>query len=79
MKIMWTQCVFWDIIVNMGDADGKVGRIDRIENKSGMKWKQLSEYYEIAYRTIQDQEYGKREMSDYVLRLMEYKLKMEKF
>lgn len=54
MKIMWTQCVFWDIIVNMGDADGKAGRIDRIENKSGMKWKQLSEYYEIAYRTIQD-------------------------
>lgn len=37
-----------------GDANGKIGRIDRIENKSGMNWKQLSEYYEIPYRTIQD-------------------------
>ena len=28
--------------------------------KSGMNWKQFSEYYEIQYRTIQDWEHGKR-------------------
>lgn len=42
-----------------------------------MNWKQFSEYDEIPYRTIQDWEHGKREMPDYVLRLMQYKMKME--
>lgn len=42
-----------------------------------MNWKQFSEYYEIPYRTIQDWEHGKREMPNYVLRLMQYKMKME--
>lgn len=38
---------------------------------------QLEELMEAAYRTIQDWEHGKREMPNYVLRLMQYKMKME--
>ena len=56
---------------------GKREEVIELKNKSGMNWKQFSEYYEIPYRTIQDWEHGKREMPDYVLRLMQYKMKME--
>lgn len=56
---------------------GKREELIELKNKSGMNWKQFSEYYEIPYRTIQDWEHGKREMPDYVLRLMQYKMKME--
>ena len=49
-----------------------------MKEKSGMNWKQFSEYFGIPYRTIQDWGHGKREMPDYVLRLMQYKIKMEK-
>lgn len=56
---------------------GKREELIELKEKSGMNWKQLSEYYEIPYRTIQDWGHGKREMPDYVLRLMQYKMKME--
>ena len=56
---------------------GKREELIELKNKSGMNWKQFSEYYERPYRTIQDWEHGKREMPDYVLRLMQYKMKME--
>ena len=56
---------------------GKREELIELKNKSGMNWKQFSEYYEIPYRTIQDWEHGKREMPNYVLRLMQYKMKME--
>ena len=31
----------------------------------------------ISYRTVQDWELGNRKMPDYLLRLMEYKIRME--
>lgn len=33
---------------------GKREELIELKNKSGMNWKQFSEYYEIPYRTIQD-------------------------
>ena len=50
----------------------------KLKEKTGMNWKKLSEYYGIPYRTVQDWYMGKRQMPDYLLRLMVYKAEMEK-
>lgn len=49
-----------------------------LKEKSGFNWKEFSAYFDIPYRTVQDWEHGKRKMPSYLLRLMEYKLKMDK-
>lgn len=49
----------------------------RLKEESGMNWKQFAEYFQIPYRTVQDWERGNRKMPDYLLRLMEYKLRIE--
>lgn len=53
-------------------------RLIHIKERSGMNWKEFSAYFQIPYRTVQDWERGNRKMPEYVLRLMEYKLRMEK-
>ena len=58
---------------------GKRKELIELKNKRGMKRKQFFEYHEIPYSTIQDQEHGKREILDYVLKVMQHKIKMEKF
>lgn len=45
--------------------------------KTGMNRKEFSDYFGIPYRTVQDWELGNRQMPDYLLRLMAYKLEME--
>lgn len=45
--------------------------------KTGMNRKEFSDYFVIPYRTVQDWELGNRQMPDYLLRLMAYKLEME--
>lgn len=45
---------------------------------TGMKRSEFAEYFGIPYRTLQDWELGNRAMPDYLLRLMAYKLRMEK-
>ncbi len=45
--------------------------------KTGMNRKEFSDYVGIPYRTVQDWELGNRQMPDYLLRLMAYKLEME--
>lgn len=57
----------------MGDRE----RLIQLKENSGMNWKEFAEYFEIPYRTMQDWEHGKRTMPHYLLRLMEYKLRME--
>ena len=49
-----------------------------LRNSTGMSRKEFCAYFEIPYRTLQDWELGKRKMPDYLLRLMAYKLEMEK-
>lgn len=56
---------------------GKREELIALKENSGMNWKQFSDYYEIPYRTVQDWQHGKREMPAYVLRLMQYKMKIE--
>jgi len=44
----------------------------------GMNRKEFSVYFDIPYRTLQDWELGNRRIPMYLLRLMEYKVQMEK-
>ena len=48
-----------------------------LRERTGMTRKEFCEYFEIQYRTVQDWELGNRKMPDYLLRLMEYKIRME--
>ncbi|MCR4611169.1 MAG: transcriptional regulator [Lachnospiraceae bacterium] len=49
-----------------------------LKEKSGLSLKKLSDYFGIPYRTLQDWYYGNRKMPEYLLRLMIYKMEMEK-
>ena len=53
-------------------------RIRAIRNSTGMNRKEFAEYFGIPYPTITDWELGNRHMPDYVLRLIAYKVEMEK-
>ncbi len=44
----------------------------------GMTQKEFAEYFQIPKRTLEDWESGKHKMPDYLLRLMLYKLEIEK-
>ena len=50
----------------------------QLRRKTGMNKKQFAEYFGIPYRTLQDWELGNRKMPDYLLRLMIYKVEMER-
>ena len=49
-----------------------------IRKKTRMNRREFAEYFNIPYRTVQDWELGNRQMPDYLFRLMEYKIRMEK-
>ncbi|MBE5857139.1 MAG: transcriptional regulator [Lachnospiraceae bacterium] len=49
-----------------------------LRNSTGMSRKEFCEYFEIPYRTLQDWELGNRKMPEYLLRLMAYKIEVEK-
>ena len=48
-----------------------------LRQKSGMTQEQFSIYFEIPKRTIEDWDRGTRKCADYLLKLMEYKLRKE--
>ncbi len=49
-----------------------------IRSQSGMNRKDFSAWLGIPYRTMQEWELGRRAMPEYVLRLIAYKVQMEK-
>lgn len=51
--------------------------IRELRIKSGMNIKSFAEYFSIPYRTLQNWELGVRECPQYLLELIEYKLKKE--
>ena len=51
--------------------------LNDIRTKSGMNRREFSEYFGIPLRTVEEWEAGRRKMPDYLLRLIEYKLRME--
>lgn len=48
-----------------------------IRKRTGMNRKQFADYLRIPYRTVQDWELGKRQMPEYLLRLILFKLRTE--
>ena len=49
----------------------------RLRKETGMKRPEFARYFEIPYRTLQDWELGNRKIPEYLLRLMEYKVRIE--
>ena len=52
--------------------------LKRLRESTGMNRKEFCEYFEIPYMTETDWELGNRRVPQYLLRLMEYKVQMEK-
>ena len=52
--------------------------LKQMRKEAGMTQNQFADYFGIPYRTLQDWERGVRHMPDYLLRLIAYKMKMEK-
>lgn len=50
----------------------------KLRESTGMNRKEFCEYFEIPYMTETDWELGNRRVPLYLLRLMEYKIQMEK-
>ncbi|MBQ8199336.1 MAG: transcriptional regulator [Lachnospiraceae bacterium] len=50
----------------------------KLRESTGMNRKEFCEYFEIPYMTVTDWELGNRRVPVYLLRLMAYKIQMEK-
>ena len=64
--------VEWRMVVGRGRE------IKELREKMGMNRREFSDYYGIPYRTVQDWEAEKRELPEYLLRLMIYRAEMER-
>ncbi|MCC8105754.1 MAG: helix-turn-helix domain-containing protein [Clostridiales bacterium] len=53
-------------------------KIKELRERTGMNRKEFCEYFQIPYRTVTEWELGNRHAPDYVLRLLEYYIRMEK-
>ena len=51
--------------------------LKELRHKTGMSRRQFCEYFEIPYRTVQDWELENRTCPEYLIKLIEYKLKKE--
>ena len=52
-------------------------RIKELRESTGMNRKEFCNYFQIPYRTVTDWERGNRHAPEYVLRLLEYYIRME--
>lgn len=52
-------------------------RLLELRYSTGMNRREFAEYFDIPYRTVQEWELGNRKMPEYLLRLMEYKVRIE--
>jgi DNA-binding transcriptional regulator YiaG len=57
---------------------GRGKKVKELRDMMGMNRREFSDYFGIPYRTVQDWETEKRELPDYVLRLMWYRAAIEK-
>lgn len=55
----------------------KMERMRALRLSTGMNRRAFCEKYHIPYQTVTEWELGRREMPDYVLELLEYRVKME--
>ena len=49
-----------------------------LRESTGMNRREFCDYFGIPYRTVTEWELGNRKMPDYVLRMMEYQVRMER-
>ncbi len=68
-----TQCV-----MNGGTMMEAKDKIKELRESTGMNRREFCDYFGIPYRTVTEWELGGRQMPDYVLRLLEYQIRMEK-
>ena len=52
--------------------------LKKLRESTGMNRKEFCEYFEIPYMTVTDWELGNRRVPQYILRLMAYKIEIEK-
>ena len=52
--------------------------VKELREQMGMNRREFCDYFGIPYRTVQDGEAEKRELPDYVLRLLKYRAEREK-
>ena len=60
-----------------GDLMSRGKEVKELREKMGMNRREFSDYYGIQYRTDQDWEAEKRELPEYLLRLMKYRAEVE--
>lgn len=60
-----------------GDLMSRGKEVKELREKMGMNRREFSDYYDIPYRTVQDWEAEKRELPEYLLRLMKYRAEVE--
>ena len=60
-----------------GDLMSRGKEVKELREKMGMNRREFSDYYGIPYRTVQDWEAEKRELPEYLLRLMKYREEVE--
>ena len=53
-------------------------KIKELRKSTGMNRKEFCEYFSIPYRTVSEWERDGRHAPDYVIRLLEYYIRMEK-
>ena len=56
----------------------KAEKIRKLRESTGMNRKEFCEYFQIPYRTVSEWERDGRHAPDYVIRLLEYYIRMEK-
>lgn len=64
-------------VVEWREVVGRGREIKELREKMGMNRREFSDYYGISYRTVQDWEAEKRQLPDYLLRLIKYRAEME--
>lgn len=58
--------------------ENQINRLKKIREELGMNRTEFSQYMGIPLRTLEEWEAGRRQMPDYVLRLIVYYTKMER-
>ena len=53
-------------------------KIKELRESTGMNRKEFCDYFQIPYRTVTEWERDNRHAPDYVIRLLEYYIRMEK-
>ena len=51
--------------------------VKKLREQMGMNRREFCDYFGIPYRTVQDWEAEKRELPDYLLRLLKYRAEIE--